>query len=126
MRKVQLELDKFFADISGKKTEEAVYAVANEVLNLSATYTPVDTALLINSRKGPVIESKSESVTGTVGYTADYAAFVHDKSGVLKGKPRASGKGSYWDPNAKPKFLESAGDEVAATADDILERFYRV
>src|SRR6185436_2860078 len=47
----------------------------------------------------------------TVGYTADYAGFVHELVGmVLRGKPRPSGIGNYWDPRGKgqAKFLQSA------------------
>lgn len=48
-----------------------------------------------------------------VGYTADYALYVHEAKMVLQGKPRPNdgvgGKPSlYWDPQgrAKSKFLE--------------------
>lgn len=42
-----------------------------------------------------------------VGYTAKYAAAVHEKVAmVLKGKPRPSGKGVYWGPKGSAKFLE--------------------
>lgn len=44
-----------------------------------------------------------------VGYTALYALWVHESIGmVLKGLPRRSGKGKYWDPQgrAQAKFLE--------------------
>jgi len=46
--------------------------------------------------------------TVTVGYTANYAVFVHEKVDmVLKGQKRTT-KGRYWDPQgrAQPKFLE--------------------
>src|ERR1044072_1838716 len=44
----------------------------------------------------------------TVGYTAAYAAYVHELVGMkLKGVPRPSGIGKYWDPaGAQAKFLE--------------------
>ena len=44
-----------------------------------------------------------------VGYTAAYALYVHEKTGmVLKGQPRPSGRGKFWDPapQASAKFLE--------------------
>lgn len=44
-----------------------------------------------------------------VGYTASYAMHVHELVAMkLKGKPRPSGKGAYWDPQgqASAKFLE--------------------
>ena len=45
----------------------------------------------------------------TTGYTADYALRVHEAVGmVLRGQPRPSGLGNYWDPagRGKAKFLE--------------------
>ena len=50
-----------------------------------------------------------------VGYTCPYAAFVHEKVGmVLQGVPRANGHGRYWDPQgvAEAKFLERAYREL--------------
>lgn len=42
-----------------------------------------------------------------VGYTSPYAIWVHENVGMkLKGQPRPSGIGNYWDPNGRPKFLE--------------------
>lgn len=44
-----------------------------------------------------------------VGYTASYALYVHEQVGmVLKGQPRPSGRGAFWDPQgqAYAKFLE--------------------
>ena len=57
-----------------------------------------------------------------VGYTANYALWVHEAPGVLKGKPRGAKKGSkrgkyrgrFWDPQnrAQPKFLEQPFREL--------------
>lgn len=44
-----------------------------------------------------------------VGYTASYAMYVHEQVAMkLKGQPRPSGKGAFWDPQgqAYAKFLE--------------------
>lgn len=39
-----------------------------------------------------------------VGYTAGHALFVHEARGmVLKGVPRASGRGRYWDPQGRAR-----------------------
>ena len=64
-------------------------------------------------------------VTGRVGYSANYAAYVHDMPGKLKGQPRShfgktregtefgggTGKGNYWDPHGEPQFLKKGFDE---------------
>src|SRR3990167_962644 len=55
-----------------------------------------------------------------VGYTAEYALFVHENKEIyppgmrLKGLPRSSGKGHYWDPQGRagPKFLEAPAREL--------------
>lgn len=63
-------------------------------------------------------QSKKHNDVGViVGYTANYALWVHESPGTLKGKPRGAKKGSkrgkyrghYWDPQgrAQPKFLEA-------------------
>lgn len=140
MKKLQSNISKFFADVKEKKTEAAVYAVANEVLNVAQTYTPVDTSLLINSKFGPLIVSSKDDVKATVGFNAEYAKFVHNASGRLKGQPRAhfgvtrngtafgggTGVGNYWSPDAKPKFLSEAGEEVKPLVKDILKAVYSV
>lgn len=58
-----------------------------------------------------------------VGYTAEYAAAVHERIEMkLQGQPRrAPSKGLYWDPQgkAKAKFLE---DPFRDMADDTLRK----
>lgn len=47
----------------------------------------------------------------TVGYTAAYALYVHEQvAEKLRGQPRPSGRGLFWDPSpqAQSKFLEKA------------------
>lgn len=47
----------------------------------------------------------------TVGYTAAYALYVHEQvAEKLRGQPRPSGRGMFWDPTprAQSKFLEKA------------------
>lgn len=60
-------------------------------------------------------------VTIAVGYQGcNYAIFVHEASGKLKGQPRTGNhpdgtpkKGNYWDPNGEPKFLEKTARELS-------------
>lgn len=54
-----------------------------------------------------------------VGFEAAYAVFVHENmEQKLKGERRPSGRGVFWGPRGRPKFLESAlydkMDEVLA------------
>jgi hypothetical protein len=57
-----------------------------------------------------------------VGYTANYALYVHENMEMkLKGLPRQSGRGVYWGPKGQPKFLE----EPARTQRDVLAKIVR-
>lgn len=68
---------------------------------------PVEKGDLIRSSFTDV-SAGSRGITGTVGYNEEYAAYVHEKPGTLKGQPRPSGIGSYWSPDGEPKFLQNA------------------
>lgn len=72
---------------------------------------PVDEGNLKGSAYTSVSTS-SRGVVGEIGFTANYATFVHEAPMKLKGQKRP-GKGSFWDPQgtATNKFLEKAIDE---------------
>lgn len=100
------------------KAERAVTSGLAVGAAFAAMLTPVDTSFLINSQIRRVTRS-GDVITGTLMYTAHYAAAVNSASGKLKGKPRAhfgktregvefgggTGKGKYWDPKAEPGFI---------------------
>ena len=57
------------------------------------------------------------------GFSAKYALWVHeDVEQILKGEPRPSGLGTYWNPG-EPKFLENAVAENIETVYDIIEAY---
>ena len=61
-------------------------------------------------------EGKGWDTVVNVGYTVAYALYVHEAVGmVLKGLPRPSGRGKYWDPQpqASAKFLEEPARRLA-------------
>lgn len=115
-------------------SERAVYNVLQAGAAYSDMLTPVDTSNLINSRYAPQIQRSDGKVSGTVGYTAEYAAAVHNMSGKLKGQPRegfgnagfggGTGKGTYWSPDAEPKFLEKGFEMVKPEVPAILKASY--
>jgi hypothetical protein len=82
----------------------------------AAAITPRHTSVLINSaiRK---VDSTDERVVGVAGYTAEYALFVHEASGKLKGQPRPKKggipQGNYWDPSGEPQFLKKGFERSA-------------
>lgn len=52
-------------------------------------------------------KSQDGSLSVEIGYTASYAAAVHENLEMkLKGSPRAGGRGVYWGPKGESKFLE--------------------
>jgi hypothetical protein len=58
-----------------------------------------------------------------VGYGAAYAIFVHENTEEkLRGKPRPSGLGSYWNPG-KSKFLEDPYKESLREVIDLVKRY---
>ena len=63
-------LNALVGDIQGRKVVRAMQA---------ALYTPIDTSTLINSQFREITVNGNR-VTGRVGYSANYAAYVHDPS----------------------------------------------
>ena len=67
-------------------------------------------------------------LTVEVGFSAKYAIYVHENmEQTLKGEPRPSGLGTYWNPGG-PKFLERAvnenGDEIVDIVEAYLEKAF--
>ncbi|MGG4580337.1 hypothetical protein [Alcaligenes sp. Me129] len=124
IKQVKNNMRKLQAEIQGRRTEAAVYAVLSQGGAAAATMTPVDTSTLINSH---FVEIKADGnkVTGRNGYSAEYAAAVHSAPGVLKGQDRPGNHGQYWDPNGEPHFLMAGFDQIAADVPRILRNAYR-
>jgi len=124
--------------ISEEKTEAAIWAILSQGAAIADTMTPIDTGNLINSRYQPRIYDTPAGKAGNVGYTAEYAKWVHEMSGKLKGQPRAhfgetgagiefgggTQVGNYWDPDAEPQFLKKGFDQVKGSVKNILRAVY--
>lgn len=84
----------------------------------AASVTPVESGDLVKSLHRQVFSSAKE-VKGVVWYDSPYANRVHSFPGTLKGLPRKSGIGRYWDPNSNPGFLVDSliekQNEIAVT-----------
>lgn len=102
--KVRSKLASTFEKIKGPMTEETIV----EVLIIGGSYsdrlTPMELGTLVGSRFREVRRG-ANGWAGRYGYTAKYAAAVHEKPGTLAGEPRASGRGKYWDPDGEPQWL---------------------
>lgn len=107
-------------------TNRAVYAILSQGLAYAQTMTPIDTGFLVNSQWAPRLTYKEGATSGTVGYTALYAAAVHEAAGTMKGKPRPDNRGMHWDPNAEPEFLKKGFDLLKPAIPAIIKSIYGV
>lgn len=126
IQRVRLNLKRAFSDIDQKNTNRAVYAILSQGAALAQTMTPIATGFLTNSQYIPRIEQIKGKTVGNVGYTALYAAAVHEKLGTMKGEPRPNNMGRYWDPNAEPRFLTKGFEQLRPSIPAILRSIYGV
>lgn len=136
---IQANIREEFESLKGRRAERAASEIARRIRAVSDTMVPIDTSNLVNSGYAPIITHGGASVTATIGYTADYAKWVHNMPGKLKGKPRAhfgvtgagmefgggSLSGNYWDPHGEPQFLLKAVKEVKPEAVEIAESAFK-
>ena len=105
---VKARLESLLGGIQGRKAGRAIKSIMFDIGSDAATMTPIgETSVLINSQFQEIMVNGTR-ITGRIGYSADYAVYVHEASGRLKGQPRANGHGNYWDPAAEPNFLRKA------------------
>ncbi|HDS4884060.1 TPA: HK97 gp10 family phage protein [Klebsiella aerogenes] len=117
-------LDRIIGDIHGRKVVRAIKSALLIVAPEAARMTPVaKSSVLINSQFQEVMVNGTR-ITGRVGYSANYAVYVHEAKGTLKGKPRtlSQGGGNYWDPAGEPQFLKKAGDETRNAVDAVIKK----
>ncbi|EOI5760168.1 HK97 gp10 family phage protein [Cronobacter turicensis] len=70
-------LDALINDVRGRKVVRAVQSALLIGGAQAALYTPIDTSTLLNSQFRE-IDANGTKVTGRVGYSANYAVYVHD------------------------------------------------
>ncbi|MFV5933141.1 HK97 gp10 family phage protein [Proteus mirabilis] len=98
-------------DIQGKKVMRAIQSALLIGSAQAAIYTPIDTSTLINSQFREVTVNGTR-VTGRVGYTANYAVYVHD--------PRI--KQNFRRSNARKEFLSRGFEDERRAIDDAVRR----
>ncbi|MCH9329828.1 HK97 gp10 family phage protein [Enterobacter hormaechei] len=72
-------LNALVGDIQGRKVVRAMQSALIIGGSQAALYIPIDTSTLINSQFREITVNGNR-VTGRVGYSANYAAYVHDPS----------------------------------------------
>ncbi|NIE98467.1 HK97 gp10 family phage protein [Pantoea sp. Acro-805] len=70
-------LDAVIDDIQGRRALRAIQSVLIIGSSQAALYTPIDTSTLLNSQYREVTASGTR-IVGRVGYSANYAVYVHD------------------------------------------------
>lgn len=100
--------------ISGSLTERTITEVLITAAGHAAAITPVATSTLLNSQFRTVVPSIA-GWSGVLGYGVNYAEFVHDKPGTLRGKRvqrSPASMGFVWGPNAEPGFLSKGVEKM--------------
>lgn len=126
IKQVRKKMAEVLGEIGSSMPERAVYEALLIIDGNAAPLTPIDTSNLINSR---FIEVKKapDGVRGRMGYTAEYAAAVHEAPGTLlgTGTPRSSSdpsRGNVWDPRAEPEFLLKGAENARADIDRVVKK----
>ncbi|WP_416413765.1 HK97 gp10 family phage protein [Pantoea sp. App145] len=135
LQEAKRNLDRLIDDITDRKVVRALQSAMLIGGAQAAIYTPVDTSTLLNSQFREIIVNGTV-ITGRVGYSAEYALYVHQMTGKLKGQPRAhfgktregtefgggTGTGNYWDPHGEPQFLTRGFEESRDQIDAVIRK----
>ncbi|MBV4366288.1 HK97 gp10 family phage protein [Erwinia phyllosphaerae] len=73
----QQEMNALIDDIQGRKAVRAIQSSLIIGSSQAALYTPIDTSTLMNSQYRE-LSLDGTRLTGRVGYSANYAVYVHD------------------------------------------------
>jgi hypothetical protein len=107
-------LNALIGDIQGKKVVRAIYRALFIGGAQAAIYIPIgDTSTLINSQFRE-IDTRGLMVTGRIGYSANYAVYVHDPN-VKQNFRRATAKKEF----LKLGFEETQNQIDKAVADEM-------
>lgn len=104
-------LNALVGDIQGRKVVRAMQSALIIGGSQAALYTPIDTSTLINSQFREITVNGNR-VTGRVGYSANYAAYVHDPS-IPQNFRRAT---------AKKEFLTKGFEDTQRQIDAVIAK----
>ncbi|EOZ4763731.1 TPA: HK97 gp10 family phage protein [Enterobacter hormaechei] len=104
-------LNALVGDIQGRKVVRAMQSALIIGGSQAALYTPIDTSTLINSQFREITVNGNR-VTGRVGYSANYAAYVHDPS-VPQNFRRAT---------ARKEFLTKGFEDMQRQIDAVIAK----
>ncbi|MFK0370701.1 HK97 gp10 family phage protein [Enterobacter sichuanensis] len=104
-------LNALVGDIQGRKVVRAMQSALIIGGSQAALYTPIDTSTLINSQLREITVNGNR-VTGRVGYSANYAAYVHDPS-IPQNFRRAT---------ARKEFLTKGFEDTQRQIDSVIAK----
>ncbi|BEO61096.1 hypothetical protein SMQE30_15190 [Serratia marcescens] len=125
IKEAQRRLDSVVEDVRTRKAVRAIKTALFIIGKEAALMTPIGkTSVLINSQYQDTPVVNGTRITGRIGYSANYAVYVHNASGILKGlaRPKSQGGGNYWDPSGEPKFLTKAAEKTRRQVGEIIRK----
>lgn len=111
IRESKAKLAAVIDDIKGKAVVRALQAAMIVGGSQAALYTPIDTSTLINSQFREIIVSGTR-ITARVGYSSNYATYVHDPA-VQQTFRRST---------AKKEFLKEGFEETRSQIDAVVKK----
>lgn len=75
--RIERNIDRIMNDIQGRKIIRALQSAMILGAARAALYTPIDTSALLNSQFREIV-TDGAVITGRVGYSTNYAVYVHD------------------------------------------------
>lgn len=111
IREAKANLNRIVGDIQGRKVVRALQSALIIGSSQASLYTPIDTSTLINSQFRE-ITTNGTRVTGRVGYSANYAVYVHDPN-IPQNFRRAT---------ARKEFLTKGFEDMRSQIDAVIKK----
>ena len=111
VKQVSQNINRIINDIQGRRIVRALQSAMLIGGARAALYTPIDTSALLNSQFREII-TNGAIVTGRVGYSTDYAVYVHDPANPQRFR-RAT---------AKKEFLTAGFEEERGAIDAVITK----
>ena len=109
-------LSNIIGDVQSRKAVRSVQSALIIGSTRAAIYTPIGkTSNLINSQQREMLVDGSRLI-GRVGYTANYAVYVHDPNRPMK----------FRLASAKKEFLYKGFEDEKATIDEVIRQELRL
>lgn len=104
-------LNRIINDVKGRKVVRALQSAMIIGSSQAALYTPIDTSALLNSQFREIV-TDGAVITGRVGYSTNYAVYVHDPANPQR----------FRRSTAKKEFLTLGFEEERSAIDDVVRK----